>query len=419
MLSVSFLVFLVFLVGYLCIIFEHQLHINKTTTAIATASLTWLIIFVKSGEGDLPALYSAVSVHLESISQIALFLLGALAIVETINIHQGFAALSQALCFRKKKTLVLFIGVLTFFLSAILDNLTTTIVMVSLLRKMFTNTEERWLIGSGVVIAANAGGAWTPIGDVTTTMLWIGGQLTAGGIVQTLFIPSVLCFLVAFALLLFYVKGEVDLSSKEDSSPEPLAYWVMLVGILCLVFVPIFKLLTGLPPFMGMLFGLAVLWIFTDIAHAGDSEREHLLMIRIIRKVDITSILFFVGILLSVGSLEQVGLLEKMAEMVDHYFTNPVVVAGWIGALSSIVDNVPLVAAGQIMYPLSRFPEDALFWKALAYAAGTGGSILIIGSAAGVVFMGLEKVSFNWYLKKVSLFALAGYISGLLLFFIF
>ncbi|GJN40101.1 hypothetical protein PR202_gb29270 [Eleusine coracana subsp. coracana] len=312
------------------------------------------------------------------------------------------------------------IGLVTFFLSSILDNLTSTIVMVSLLRKLVPPSDYRKLLGGVVVIAANAGGAWTPIGDVTTTMLWIHGQITTLKIIQGLFIPSVVSLAVPLALMSFTSEANglpeksTGLVSAEQMAPR--GKLVLGVGVGALVFVPAFKALTGLPPYMGMLLGLGILWILTDAIHYGEPERQTLKVPQALSRIDTQGILFFLGILLSVGSLESAGILRQLANYLDANIPNADLIASAIGVASAIVDNVPLVAATMGMYDLNSFPQDSDFWQLVAFCAGTGGSMLIIGSAAGVAFMGMEKVDFFWYFKKVSGFALAGYAAGILCF---
>jgi Na+/H+ antiporter NhaD/arsenite permease-like protein len=402
-----------FVIGYTFIIFEHVFNINKTTSAIITAVIAWAIIFM-SDSGIHTQKVHFLEDLLAEITQIFLFLTGALIIVETINAHKGFNFITASLHFKKKQAILWVIGIVTFFLSAILDNLTTTIVMVTLLQKLVPDQKDRWILGSAVVIAANAGGAWTPIGDVTTTMLWIGGQLTTLNIIKALFIPSVVCLLLSFVFLHPKLKGEVKTGNLEVfSKVAPHGRAVLFIGLGLLIFIPIFKLITGLPPFMGMLFAVSILWLYTDLAHYKYSDRSSLKMMNIIRKIDLPSVLFFVGILLAVGALEEIGILTDFASVLDENIKHPVLIATLIGFLSAIVDNVPLVAASMGMYKLTFYPTDSNFWEAVAYAAGTGGSMLIIGSAAGVVFMGIEDVDFFWYLKNITLAALIGFLGGI------
>lgn len=442
----------VFVLGYLCIAFEHPLKIDKAAAALLTAVLTWTVLIL-GADSILPLLQpgshdsgdsSAVVVeslrhHLGEISEILFFLLGAMTIVELIDSHEGFKAITDRIQTRKRVHLLWIIGFLTFFLSAALDNLTTTIVMVSLLRKLIRGRPERWLYVGIVVIAANAGGAWSPIGDVTTTMLWIGGQITASGVITGLFLPSLVCLLVPLIILSFRLRGEAPrprvrahLAEHSSSATTPFERnLVLALGLGALLFVPIFKTVTHLPPYMGILFGLGVLWITTEFIHRhkNDEDKHPLSVVGVLRKVDTPSVLFFLGILLAVAALATAGHLTQVAtalrETMGHIY--PINYA--IGLLSAVVDNVPLVAGSMKMYPLvspamlaeaatdetawlSQFVVDGNFWEMLAYCAGTGGSTLIIGSAAGVAAMGMERISFTWYIKRVSLLAFLGYTAG-------
>ncbi|MEI8124786.1 MAG: sodium:proton antiporter NhaD [Parachlamydiaceae bacterium] len=408
---------LVFIIGYVCITIEHLIHVNKATTALLMGIICWVIQFLYGSTecgGALPCLQE----HIAEISQIVFFLIGALAIVELISAHNGFAIIANAIDFRSKRSLLWVVGLIAFFLSAILDNLTTTIVMVTLIGKLIDKGEDRLMLGGAVVIAANAGGAWTPIGDVTTTMLWVGGQISTLNVMRHLFFPSVMTLVASFAVLSLMLKGsfkpkEVHL---EGNKVEPRGKLILFLGVACLVFVPIFKVLTGLPPFMGVLFGVGVLWLITDILHRNHGDRDHLRIPSVMTKVDFSSILFFLGILLAIDALDTAGVLKKLALSLDALFTHPAYLATLIGLASAVVDNVPLVAATMGMYTMTQYPVDDSFWQLIAYCAGTGGSILIIGSAAGVVFMGLEKVNFIWYCKKISLAALVGYFAGIALY---
>jgi NhaD family Na+/H+ antiporter len=408
------LIIITFIIGYFFITIEHQTKINKTSIALLMAILCWVFQFsnkIQTPEHNLSFLHE----HLCSISQVIFFLMGALTIVEIISVHKGFKMISDCIKIRKKSNLLWFIGFISFFLSCVLDNLTTTIIMVSLLRKMIPEGNDRLLLGGAVVVAANAGGAWTPIGDVTTTMLWIGGQLSTFEVIKALFLPSVICALTAFLCLSFSLKGEFDLISEidEEEKEEPYSRTVFWMGIGCLIFVPIFKIITGLPPFMGVILGLGVLWLFTDIVHNKHQERQHLLVPQIITKIDMSGVLFFLGILLCVDALSTAGILNNLANWMDQRIGNTNVIALAVGLASAIVDNVPLVAATMGMYDLTHFPKDSHFWNLIAYCAGTGGSILVIGSAAGVAFMGLEKVDFFWYFKRVGIPATVGYFAGI------
>ncbi|CAL5329317.1 unnamed protein product [Camellia sinensis] len=351
------------------------------------------------------------------VSEIVFFLLGAMTIVEIVDAHQGFKLVTDIITTRKPKTLLWVVGFVTFSLSSVLDNLTSTIIMVSLLRKLVPPSEYRKLLGAVVVIAANAGGAWTPIGDVTTTMLWIHGQISTVQTMKDLFIPSAVSLAVPLALMSLASemngKGQDSTNVLASEQMAPRGQLVFSVGIGALVFVPVFKAVTGLPPYMGMLLGLGILWILTDAIHYGESERQQLKVPQALSRIDTQGILFFLGILLSVGSLEAAGILRGLANYLDAHIPNVELIASTIGVVSAIIDNVPLVAATMGMYDLTSFPQDSEFWQLVAYCAGTGGSMLVIGSAAGVAFMGMEKVDFFWYLRKVSGFAFAGYAAGI------
>lgn len=404
----------IFAVGYLFITIEHVTHINKATVALMMAVLCWILQF-SSSHLTIQENMHFLGEHTASISQVIFFLLGALTIVEIINAHKGFRIISDCIQIRSKRKLLWVIGILSFLLSAILDNLTTTIVMVSLIQKLIDNTEDRFLFGGAVVIAANAGGAWTPIGDVTTTMLWIGGQITTIDTMLSLVLPSIACCFVSLLILTPMLKGNFENSTihLHDRESEPMGNFIFFLGIGTLIFVPIFKLLTGLPPFMGILFGLSVMWLVTDIIHYKEHNREHLRVPHILTRIELAGILFFLGILLCIDALESAKLLDKLARWLDHTIGNTSMIAILIGLASAVIDNVPLVAASMGMYSLEHYPVDSSFWQLMAYCAGTGGSVLIIGSAAGVVLMGLEKVDFFWYLKRISIPALVGYFAGI------
>jgi len=347
------------------------------------------------------------------------FLLGAMAIVELIDAHDGFDVITSRIKTSDQLKLLWIISIITFFLSAVLDNLTTTIVMVSLLRKLIGEKKTRMFFVSMVVLAANAGGAWSPIGDVTTTMLWIGGQVTSVNLMMHLFIPSMVCLIVPLAFLSFSMKGKVskpDLveSIQTEKTTDFEKRFVLALGIGALVFVPFFKTITHLPPFMGMLFGLAILWIVTEFMHKNknDADKDSYSVMHALRKADVPSVLFFLGILVAISALESTHQLQDLAQWMDAKIGNLDIIVISIGLLSSIVDNVPLVAAGMGMYDMATYPTDHYFWSFLAYCAGVGGSCLIIGSAAGVAAMGMEKIDFLWYFKNVSWLALIGYLSG-------
>jgi Na+/H+ antiporter NhaD/arsenite permease-like protein len=421
------LMLVVFVLGYAAIAFEHQLKIDKAAAALVTGVLTWTLYIVASHH------YHEVEEHLlhhlSEISSILFFLIGAMTIVELVDAHEGFAVITDRIKTTNKVKLMWIIGILSFFFSAALDNLTTSIVMVSLLRKLIADQKDRWFFAGMVVVAANAGGAWSPIGDVTTTMLWIKGQITAGAVVTDLIVPSLFTLLAPLVILSFRLKGDVKRPLKSETADHYLdpttpfeRNFVFFAGVAGLVFVPIFKTFTHLPPFMGMMLSLGVLWLVTDIMHRRKPAdvKHHLSPLGVLQKIDTPSVLFFLGILLAVASLQSMGQLGDLAVALDEGIgtdtQNGVYVVGIIiGLLSSIVDNVPLVAAAMGMYETTEaglFMQDGTFWQFLAYCAGTGGSALIIGSAAGVAVMGLEKISFGWYLKNISLLALVGYLAG-------
>ena len=427
------LMLVVFVLGYAAIAFEHQLKIDKAAAALITGVITWTLYIVTAH--DVHHVEEHLLHHLSEISSILFFLIGAMTIVELVDAHEGFSVITDRIKTTNKVKLMWIIGILSFFFSAALDNLTTSIVMVSLLRKLIADQKDRWFFAGMVVVAANAGGAWSPIGDVTTTMLWIKGQITAGSVVSDLILPSLFTLLAPLVILSFRLKGNVVRPSKTESADHYLdpttpfeRNFVFFAGVGGLVFVPIFKTITHLPPFMGMMLSLGVLWLITDIIHRRkpSDTRHELSVLGVVRKIDTPSVLFFLGILLAVASLQSMGQLGDMALALDNSIGTDTkegvyIVSIIIGLLSSIVDNVPLVAAAMGMYDITAdglFMQDGIFWQFLAYCAGTGGSALIIGSAAGVAVMGLEKISFGWYLKNISLLAIVGYFAGAAVFII-
>jgi Na+/H+ antiporter NhaD/arsenite permease-like protein len=354
--------------------------------------------------------------HLTGIAEILFFLMGAMTIVEVIDAHDGFNLITNRIDTQSKTKLLWIMAIITFFLSAILDNLTSTIVMVSLARKLVKNPEQRLFFAGMTVIAANAGGAWSPIGDVTTTMLWIGGQISASNIIKALFIPSLICAIVPLAYVSVFNKkelsGKLDKLDKKQLARENKV--VFFTGIGGLIFVPIFKQVTHLPPYLGMMLALGVVWVIADIIHRkkDNEEQRRYSASNALMRIDMPSLLFFLGILLAVSGLESLHVLSSMAHWMDQSIGNKDVIVIGIGLLSAIVDNVPLVAASIGMYDLSTYPMDHKIWEFIAYCAGTGGSILIIGSAAGVAAMGMEKIDFIWYFKKMGLLAFIGYLAG-------
>ncbi len=414
------LLILVFVIGYAAIALEHPLKINKTAPALLIGALMWAL-WVFFDFDQVEEIKEKLGHGLVETSEILFFLMGAMTIVELIDAHQGFKIITNRIRTKDARKLIWIISFLTFFLSAILDNLTTSIVMVSLLRKLVHDREQRMYYVGMVVIAANAGGAWSPIGDVTTTMLWINGQISSGNIMITLIIPSLICLIIPLIAIGFKLKGEVkrdaydyDNAEKEEKVKGSLV--MLIAGVGALVFVPVFKALTHLPPYLGMLFGLSIVWIISELLHVDKTEEEKkpYSAVHALSRIDVSSVLFFLGILLAIGTLQGVGVLGALATWMDQTIGDVNLISISIGLLSAIVDNVPIVAAAMKMYPITEYPMDSKLWEFIAYAAGTGGSCLIIGSAAGVAVMGMEKIDFIWYLKKISWLALIGYIAGAL-----
>lgn|SRR3990167_3643831 len=411
------LIIAMFCIGYLAIIFEFLIKINKTAVGIAVAGILWLLYFL-SDQHPLDLDLSNLSHHLSDISQIIFFLLGAMTLVELIDSHKGFNTVIRLIHTHSKRSTLVIVSFLTFFLSSVLDNLTTTILMISILRKLVPFRKERLLMLCMVVIAANAGGAWTPIGDVTTTMLWINGRISTSNVMWYVFLPSMVSMLIPMGTYLFFLRGKfpdptVNYAAEQT---EPGGRLVFFLGLLSLISVPIIKWLTGLPPFMGILMALAVLWLVTDILHYRYEERKHLRIPYIFTKIEVSSILFFLGILLCVGALESVGILKSLAFWMDTNLKSPDLIAIVIGGISAVIDNVPLVGAAMGMYDLTTYGLDNSFWLFVAYTAGVGGSMLSIGSAAGVAVMGIEKVDFFTYAKIATIPAAIGYLAGALLY---
>lgn len=420
------LMIVIFVLGYAAIALEHPLKINKSATALLLAAIIWAVYALLG-----PGISSENLIeHLGDTSEILFFLLGAMTIVEIVDKHDGFSIITNKITTKNKRKLLWIIGILTFFMSAVLDNLTTSIVMCALLRKLIADQKTRWFFCGMVILGANAGGAWSPIGDVTTIMLWIGGQVTAGKIIMETFIPALVSIVVPLIAISMTMKGDVERPEHVEeggvykvSHKQSLLTLIMGVGLL--LFVPIFKTITHLPPYLGVLFGLGVMWVTTEIMHRNSPANYSKLSVStIIQKVDVPSVLFFLGILMAVQCLNEAGHLKLLSQALDENVGNIYAINLIIGVLSSVIDNVPLVAASMGMYPiadaatlladpsLQHFATDGAFWEGLAYCAGTGGSLLIIGSAAGVAVMGMEKIDFIWYLKKISLWALVGYLSG-------
>jgi len=450
----EWLLITVFILGYLAIAFEHSLKIDKASASLILGVSIWTIIImggyhlISTDQIGFRIFTEGLSIqnkldpgadaeHLKhlyvehgllellgEVAQILFFLIGAMAIVEVIDLHNGFRVITDRITTTNAVKLLWLLSFITFFLSAALDNLTTTIVMVSLLRKLIEDQHKRWFFAGMIVVAANAGGAWSPIGDVTTTMLWIDGQISETKIMLELILPSLVSLLVPLAVLSFILKGNLKRPNfanipgfqhhKADVTPAQ-STGIFIAGVACLLFVPAFKIITHLPPFMGILLSLGVLWIITELMHKRNEHGHLLSVISGLRRVDMASVLFFLGILLAIGGLQLTGILKDLAMALDNHVSNIYALNLIIGALSAIVDNVPLVAAAQGMYDISPsgdYATDGTFWNMLAFCAGTGGSMLIIGSAAGVAAMGIEKIHFGWYLKHISWLALLGYLAG-------
>lgn len=457
---------LVFLVGYLLIALEHPLKINKAGIALLTGITLW-VMYTYAAPGFIPLAsaeefkqFLAINPSLESMSYLEqcrhfvvehqvldsvgeiaetlIFLIGAMITVELIDAHGGFMFITNRITTNNKRKLLALIAFITFFMSAILDNLTTSIVMIMLIRKLIGNYKERWIFGSIIIIAANSGGAWSPIGDVTTIMLWVRGNISSAATIPHLFLPSLVSAVIPVALAMRFLHGNVtppsafsQIESNDilDKIKKKDRLAILVIGVFCLIFVPIFKTLTHLPPFMGILLGVGVLWVFTELMYKNNAidEDQKLRLSRIVHRVDGATLLFFLGILLAVDALRCSGALGDFSLWLDQTVGNVYAVNIIIGTLSAVVDNVPLVAGAIGMYPvaneamvaaaadpayMANFMQDGIFWQFLAYCAGVGGSMLIIGSAAGVVVMGLERINFVWYLKNISLLALVGYLAG-------
>lgn len=449
-------IIILFFIGYLGIALEHPLRVDKTATALLLGMLLW-ILYALGAEYIVPhveaehfkayvdshPMMAGQSLHKQALSyvtdvklveslgditQTLFFLIGAMTIVELVDIHGGFTVITDKITTRNKRTLLWVICFVTFFFSAVLDNMTTTIVMVLLLRKLIADQQERWMYAAMVVIAANTGGAWSPIGDVTTIMLWVKGNVTAIALIEYVLLPSLVAMIVPLLMIQGKLKGSL---APVEESTQDLTHgmsgrerlWIFCLGVGGLLFVPIFKSVTHLPPFVGMLFVLGVLWLYTEIFYNGkrtERRKQHRLP-QVIARIDMPSILFFLGILLAVGVLEASGILAAAAQWLDEEVHNIYIINVLLGIMSSIFDNVPLVAGVMGMYPLehpdvvgyaANFVQDGVFWEFLSYCAGVGGSLLIIGSAAGVIAMGLEKMNFGWYLKRFTFIALVGYLAG-------
>jgi Na+/H+ antiporter NhaD/arsenite permease-like protein len=445
----------IFVIGYVLIAMEHPIKINKTATALLTGILCWTLFALSGPSASLlesehyltflkshnwsakyPALYiprelhveyviESLGHHIKDISQILFFLMGAMTIVELVDSHHGFRFITDRINTKSPKKLLWIICWITFFLSAALDNLTTTIVMVSLIRKLVPNKQMRLFFVGMIIIAANAGGAWSPIGDVTTSMLWIGGQISALGIIKSTLLPSIVCMFVPLIYLNFTLKGDLGSHAENTSAHHDQhitsGNLMLFLGIGALISVPIFKTVTHLPPYLGMLLGLSVIWVVSELINPDLDERirKQYSASSALARIDMSSVLFFLGILLAVNALQSMSTLTNFAQYLSDTVGDNRIIITMIGVLSSIVDNVPLVAASMGMFSIDTYPMNHMIWEYLAYCAGTGGSILVIGSAAGVAAMGMEKIEFIWYLKKISLLAAMGYFAGAAVYLIF
>ena len=410
---------IIFVLTYAAIALEHPIKINKSASALVGAGLLWTLYAVFTG--DAKVVGDQLGESLMGTAQIVFFLMGAMTIVEVVDAHNGFEVITSRIRTTRLSSLMWMVGFVTFFLSSILDNLTTTIVMVSLMKRLLDKRDDRLFFAGIIVIAANAGGAWTPIGDVTTTMLWIGGQVTTGAIMKSVFIPSLVNMVVPLMVTAFLL-GSRPVVAPPRSTEEGLETsafernLMFIAGMSILVLVPVFKSVTNLPPFMGILFGLGLLWMLGDLVHRQEEDlrKQRLTLARALTRIDMSSVVFFIGILLAVAVLEHTHILSGIASWLERTVGRQDIIVLIIGLVSAVVDNVPLVAASMGMYSLEQYPANSFLWEFIAYCAGTGGSILIIGSAAGVAAMGLEKIDFVWYMRKISGLALLGYLAGAL-----
>ncbi len=413
----STLLLLIFVGGYFAIAFEQTIKLNKAASALLTGVACWTFYMIS--RHDSAIVNDQLLVHLGDISSILFFLFGAMTIVELIDGHNGFSILSQYIRTTKKSTLLVIISIITFVLSSLLDNLTTAIVMTSLCGRLLTDKEDRWWFGGMIIIAANAGGAWSPIGDVTTTMLWIGGQVTGYHLVIKLLAPALVVLALPLLFVVVKFRGQsirehVPVATSPTEKKESAI--ILFLGVASLLFVPLFKAITNLPPFMGMLLALGIMWVAVTMIENRKKRKKPHPVVLALHKIDGQSILFFLGILLAVAALQSFGLLTQLAAFLGATLKNDYFIGGALGLISSIIDNVPLVAATQGMYSLQTFPMDHFFWHFIALTTGTGGSCIIIGSAAGVAVMGIEKIPFMWYMKKISGLALLGFLGGILTF---
>ncbi|MBQ3238124.1 MAG: sodium:proton antiporter NhaD [Bacteroidaceae bacterium] len=432
---------ILFALGYMCIALEHRIKIDKSATALAMFAVIWSVYALASGDADTG---SKLLEHLGSTCETLVFLIGAMTIVDLIDRNGGFSIITDHITSRNKITLLWTLAFITFFMSAVLDNMTTTIIMIMMLRKLVPTLRDRWIYAGVIIIAANTGGAWSPIGDVTTIMLWMRGNVTAGSLILYLMVPCLVSMVIPVVMAMRKLRGGTLMLPQVDAAtPLPrgvgkrFSRGVLCLGVAGLLFVPVFKSLTGLPPYVGMMLSLGVVWIVTEWIYGhrklNISEDSKHRVSQIVKNIDMPTILFFLGILMSVAGLQTAGILSDTANLLDRSIHEVFTITSIIGVLSSVIDNVPLVAACIGMYPMpdvaaiaasadpayaQLFAPDGLFWLLLSYCAGVGGSILIIGSAAGVVAMGLEKIDFTWYLKNISLMAFLGYAAGIAVIFV-
>ena len=432
---------LLFVIGYAFIALEHKIKVDKAAIALLMCGAIWSVFSLFGHDANIA--HELID-HLGDTCEILIYLIGAMTIVDLIDSHGGFGVITDHITTHNKHKLLWLLAIITFFMSAALDNMTTTIIMVMLLRRIIANRKERWLFASIIVIAANSGGTWSPIGDVTTIMLWMRGNVTSQALMGSLFLPALISTAIPTAIAGHYIARKktsmMEPAAAENSLPKGvgprLSKFVLVVGILSLLFVPVFKSITHLPPYMGMMISLGVMWVLTEIIYdkkRGIEESIKNRVSKVLKHIDMPTILFFLGILMSVSALQSAGILTEVAQFLDKNIHEVFTITGIIGLLSSVIDNVPLVAACMGMYPIAdaatvassidpaymqSFLQDGVFWHLLAYCAGVGGSILIIGSAAGVVAMGLEKITFSWYFKRIALLAVAGYFGGMAVIFL-
>lgn len=413
----NWLIIFIFVAGYLAIMLEHKTGVNKAAVALLMGVVCWVMNFMRFFPND-AVVIQKLNEHLADISQVVIFVLGTMMIIELIEAYHGFGVVADFIRAKNKRDLLWVVSFLTFFLSSFLANMTVAIIMITLLRRFIPARNDRLIFSSMIIIASNAGGAWTPIGDTTTTMLWLGKQISTGNIMKWLLLPSLVSVLVPCVYLSRQIKKEDTVNLEKVEKPPMIrgTRRVFFIGVTGMVLVPVLNATTNLPPYMGILLVLGIMWALTDLIH---QERHFLRIPHILGKIDGASVLFFLGILLAVAALETGGLLKILAGAMDKYFVNKDVIITFFGMVSAVIDNIPLTAAAMGMYDLTQYPMDSKLWELTAYAVGTGGSLLIIGSAAGVVVMGMEKIGFSWYLKRISFPALIGYLAGIFAFLIF